>query len=365
MSAQAIGWDLHRKFSKVSLQQRSDSGEVCVMERARLDHFDRVGMRKWLARMEPGTPVAMEGSFGWPWVADLLEELGLEPHLGHPPAIQVLCKHEAKADRCDADRLARLWLRGIFPESYLAPPEVRQLRERIRYRMQLVAVQTGIKNRVHAVLHRWGLLHEHSDLFGKAGRAFLEALDVPPAVQMVLDGWLAVLDLLRQEIAAVEAWMTQNLQEDDIVRRLKTLPGVGPILAHVLRSELGEIDRFAGYRKLVRYAGLAPMSDDSADRHGRRHLSPACNHTLRWAFIEAATGAIHRKGPSRLHRLYHRISRGGTTDKGQAKAAVARELAKLAWLVWKKGEDYTETPPSRPGSKMTQIKTKRTSVRSD
>ena len=68
-------------------------------------------------------------------MADLLEELGHPVHLGPPPAIKVLAQQEAKSDRCDGDRLGKFQLRGILPESYLASPEVRQIRERTRYRM--------------------------------------------------------------------------------------------------------------------------------------------------------------------------------------------------------------------------------------
>src|SRR5580693_1508853 len=106
MCAQALGWDIHRKFSKVSLMQETAEGQIEVLERARLEHDDRDAMRQWLRRLPEGTPVAMEAAFGWPWVADFLEDLRLDPHLGHPPALRVLAQHEAKSDRCDADRMA-------------------------------------------------------------------------------------------------------------------------------------------------------------------------------------------------------------------------------------------------------------------
>src|SRR2546423_101086 len=153
MSVQtAVGWDIHRKFSQLSVVEQSARGEIRVVKRMRLEHADRGAMRAELTKLPPGTAVAMEGAFGWPWIADLLEELGLDPHLGHPPAIQVLAKHEAKADRVDADRLGRFWLRGIFPESYLSTPEVRDLRERLRYRQALVHIRGGMKCRVQAIL---------------------------------------------------------------------------------------------------------------------------------------------------------------------------------------------------------------------
>jgi len=132
MSTFALGWDVHRKFSKVSLQEMTTEGQIGVLERARLEHYDRQAMRQWLGRVPAGTPVALEAAFGWPWIGDLLEEVGPEPHLGHPPAIKVLAQHEAKDDRCNANRPAKFQLRGILRESCLAPPEVRQRRERLR-----------------------------------------------------------------------------------------------------------------------------------------------------------------------------------------------------------------------------------------
>ena len=192
----AVGWDIHRKFSQLSVVQRNEHGEIRVMKRMRLEHADRAAMRERLAELPPGTPVAMEGSFGWPWIADLLEELELDPHLGHPPAIKVLAKNEAKADRVDADRLGRFWLRGIFPESYLATPDVRQLRERLRYRMALVGVQTGMKNRIQAILHRQGILHDVQRLVRQRRPGLSQAARLcPRPAALVLDGWLAQIDL--------------------------------------------------------------------------------------------------------------------------------------------------------------------------
>jgi transposase len=285
----------------------------------------------------------------------MLQELQLEPHLGHPPAIKVLAKNEAKADRVDADRLGRFWLRGIFPECYLATPEVRSLRERLRYRQALVHVRGGMKNRAQAILHRQGILHDFSDLFGKGGRDFLQGLALPAACRVVLDGWLAHIDLVTQHLEQLEAWMEQHLEENEVTRLLKTIPGIGLILAHVIQAEIGQLaERFPSRRHLTSYAGLAPLADDSADRHGRRHIAQACNHTLRWAFIEAAGCLLRSKNcPPNLRRLHNRLTHGGRTNKQQAKVAIARELCELVYVIWKKGEPYREStsPAERPRAK--------------
>jgi transposase len=316
MNPRALGWDIHRKFSKVSLMEMTAEGEIRAVERARLEHDDKEAMRAWLARLDPEIPVALEATFGWPWVADLLEELGHVVHLGHPPVIRALAKHEAKTDRCDGDRLGKFQLRGILPESYLAPPEVRQRRERTRYRMALVALRTGVKNRIQAILHRLGILHDYSDLFGKGGRRFLEGLALPEGSAQALRGYLDVLDILCLSI--------------------------------------GEIERFPTARHLSSYDGLAPMSDDTAGREGPRHCSPACNHVLRWALIEAVHGVQLTKGSRgyRLRKLYARLSAGGRKGaKSSAKVAVAHELSKLVHVVWTKRVPYTDTPPPRPGNR--------------
>ena len=355
MNLFALGWDNHRRFSKVSLMEQTPEGEIRVVERARLEHDDHEAMRAWLSRLDPEIPVALEATFGWPWVADLLEELGHPVHLAHPPVVRALAKHEAKTDRCDSDRLGKFQLRGILPESYLAPPEVRQRRERTRYRMALSALRTAVKNRAQAVLHRHGILHDFSDLFGRAGRRFLDDVALPAGSRQTLQGCLQLLDKLTLLIDEVEQWMMQNLEADEIVRLLMTIPGIGLILAHVIRAEIGEIERFPTFRRLAGYSGLAPISDDTAGREGPRHCSAACNHVLRWAFVEAVHGVQRTKGPrgSRLRWLYARLCGQGRPKgrKSSAKVAVAHELSKLVYVVWTKHVPYTETPPPRPGSR--------------
>ena len=200
MNPCALGWDNHRKFSKVSLMEQTPEGDIRAVERARLEHSDKQAMRAWLSHLDPEIPVALEATFGWPisW-----KSWDIPSHLAHPPVIRALAKHEAKTDRCDGDRLGKFQLRGILPESYLAPPEVRQRRERTRYRMALSALRTAVKNRAQAVLHRHGILHDFSDLFGKAGRRFLDELALPEGSRQALHGCLQLLDSLGSLIEEV------------------------------------------------------------------------------------------------------------------------------------------------------------------
>jgi transposase len=56
---------------------------------------------------------------------------------------------------------------GLLPEAYIAPRELRDLRELLRHRATLTRMRSAVKNRVHAILAKHGIAREHSDLFGK------------------------------------------------------------------------------------------------------------------------------------------------------------------------------------------------------
>ncbi len=124
-----------------------------------------------------------------------------------------------------ATRLAKFQLqKGIFPESYIAPPEIQpDSSERTRYRAgPLVNPQRHEEPNPGSSLAPFRDLHSFSDLFGKQGRRFLEALELPPASQAVLTSSLSCWPLLEvvRHVQDVEKWMEKNIEEDEIVRLL-------------------------------------------------------------------------------------------------------------------------------------------------
>jgi len=357
------GMDVHRKFSNVTL--RDAQGEV--VSRERLDHVDRRKLREHLARWPQGTLLVMEASFGWPWVSDEVEAAGHEPRLSNCYKIEQMRRARGlpKTNERDADLVSLLpGERERWWEVWRAPPEVRDLREWMRHRMGLVAMQTEVKNRVHALFHRHGIFYEEAtDLFGGQGRRFLFALcqrgrhengTLPEGALEALRSDVRVLTMLRAELATIAWRLRGRLKRDPLVRRLMTIPGIGLILAHVLASEIGDIGRFRNHRKLASYACLAPQCDDTGEPDPTRaplgrHLGDRGNRTLKWAFIIAAHGAVRKGGKWRA--LYDRHTEGGKKNRGRGFIKVARGLAQVAFVVWSKGMEYTETPPSRPGSR--------------
>lgn len=362
-----IGLDCHRKFSNATAR----NAEGKVVWRQRLDHRDREVLRERLREWPEETPVILEATFGWGWISDELRACSLDPHLANSRKVAGWRKALglAKTNRVDADLLSELWSQQRhWWEVWLAPGEVRSQREWFRYRSSLVKMQTTLKNRIHAVLHRHGVVNEHSDLFGTQGRRFLqqqleETSLVSEMGRRVLQGNLRLLDQVRRQVAAATKEIQRFVRRTPEARRLRTLPGVSYILAHTILAEIGKIDRFAGSRKLVAYSLLAPLANETGDPDDDppqgRHVGCFGRRTLKWAFIEASHSAIRKGG--RLRAIYDQRTDGGKRNRNRGCIAVARELCRITYAMLRYETDYSGEPPARPGSKIKSSKKRRKS----
>jgi len=346
-SVAVVPLDIHKRFSKAV--EMGEGGEV--LGEARVSHAGRDEMKKYFSRFPAGTDVVMEATFNWPWIADAAEEAGLRPHLAHPMRAREMAKGMAKSDRKDAIFLGKLWLAGdIFPESYLAPPEVRRMRGLFRLRLTLVSMRTALKNAIHGQLHRQGILiSECSDLFGKSGLAILEKLPMKEHERWQLDTKLSVLGDIGLYVKEMEQKIRRELKTDPRAQLLMSLPGVGEITAYSMLAEIGEIERFHNSRALASYAGLLPLDNESAEKDFGKRTGAHCNRFLRWAMIEAVTGAVTASG--RMKSLYMRVKNRNKDKPQKARIAVARELIELSHLLLTRKVKYEEKRPPRPGSK--------------
>jgi transposase len=91
-------------------------------------------LRREIAKAGQHPRVVAGAAYGWYWAADVLEEAGAEVHLAHPLGVKAFTYRRVKNDERDAADLAGLLRMGRLPEAWLAPPEIRELRELTRYR---------------------------------------------------------------------------------------------------------------------------------------------------------------------------------------------------------------------------------------
>jgi transposase len=163
------------------------------------------------------THVALEATYSWEWLAELLEEAGYDLHLAHPLRTRAIASARVKTDAIDAKTLAHLLRTGFLPEAYIAPRELRDLRELLRHRATLTRMRSAVKNRVHAILAKHGIAREHSDLFGKGGREFLDALALHDAPRRRLDSLMSLICDFDREIEATTREIEEQAKADDRV----------------------------------------------------------------------------------------------------------------------------------------------------
>ena len=339
-----IGCDQHKHYC---LMVAVNEQGKCVSEE-KIYHNNPTQLERYLSRVPSGSRIAIEACGFDAWLCDRIESYGHEVHLAHPLKTRAIAEAKIKTDILDARTLAKLMHGDLLAESYYAPGEVREKRYLLRYRQCLVVYRTGVKNRIHGLLHRQGIRSPGiSDLLGVQGLDWLKHVELPSIYRKALRGYLAVLDALKKQLNECEKEIKKILKEDPQARLLQTVPGVGKISAFLLLAEIGPLERFPSPEKLCSYAGIVPSYHQSGQVEYRGPITKQGNKFIRWILVEAAHIAV-RKDPA-LKEFYQRIRYKKGTHK--ATVAVARKLLTYVYHILKRQEAYRYQPryPKKPG----------------
>jgi transposase len=335
---------------------------------------------------QAGVQAVIESMTGARTVRDHLVGSGWQVLIADAARAKALAPLTCKTDRIDAWVLAELSRRDLVPAIWLPGPGTRGLRERTRFRAHLIKHRTALKNRIHSALVAFGHPCPVSDLFGVGGRRLLATLDLPGPWREDVSTALDVIDHLDEQIDLVEAQLRAHLHAtktaasspasspvsnpasnpggvgggldwDDgqdaqdvarfvgMIRRLQTMPGVGPVLALTIAVEIGDISRFPGPSHLVGYTGLCPQVYQSGQRDRRGKLTKHGPKYLRWALIEATTNACtHPVYRDRYRRTKARL--GQQRGSQVARVELARRLAKAIWWMLTTDTDFNPTAPT-------------------
>lgn len=328
-----IGADVHKRRCEL---YQLESGRL-----KRLPPMDntRENWLELLNELPPEAEIGLEVSTSGYFVMSVLEEAGWldRAHWVHTAGIDSLRKQ--KTDRLDAKRLARkLAVAHLepLPEAWFPPPEIRALRLRARQRCWLAVVRTQVKNRLQSLLQMHGLRAPVTDVFGEAGRAWLASQTLPEATRESVEQLLVLHDFLSLEIEKAEACLRAVDSQFPELARLRTIPGIGAILAPVIWSEIGRLQRFGSARALVNYTGLVPSLYESGEVSIRGGITHQGSAWLRWALVAAANSAVQGLNP--FARRYRRLRRRKPANV--AKTAVARSLAHCVYGILRSGTNY-------------------------
>lgn len=328
MELEYLGIDLHKAFFHVCAMR--PTGERLWEQRWPTTDAGVAGL---ITRCGPHSRLAVEASTPtWAFVDRLTPYVGCV-QVVDPRKTRLKAGYAAKTDRLDAQRLADALRRDSVVGIYVPPPAIRELRELCRYRCQLVRLQTSLKQRLHALLLRQGVVVPVRCVFGTRGTAWLDTLTLGGWAGASLTGLRRLLQDVRAQLAPVLGAMRAQAVTDPIARALDVRPGFGPVFSLMARAEIGTIHRFPDGAHLASYAGVVPRVERSGGRQWSGRITKAGSPWLRWMLIEAATHQSRR--PDAFGRWARRL--GGRIGALKARVAVARALCDEVYEAWPKG----------------------------
>jgi transposase len=324
-----VGIDLHRQRSVVVVLNE-DGDRVSW---SRIDNTPENLAAEIIAAGGPQAEVALEATWGWYWAADVIEGCGARLHLAHPLGIAGYANRRVKNDIADATLLADLLRMGRLPEAWVAPPAVRELREEVRYRHKLTRLRSGLKAQVHQCLGKEGAIPETKGIWWSGGQRWLDELRLADAYTNRIASLRDLIELYDREIVQSDTRIHMRLKGDPGYEAIQQIAGVGRVLAAVFVAEIGDVHRFGDARRLCSWCGLTPRLRES-DTHTRRgHITKQGSRLLRWAAIEAVSGAAR---DPRVASVKARVAARRGHNIGRV--AAARHLLTLVYYGLRDGE---------------------------
>jgi transposase len=291
---------------------------------------------------------AIEPVSGWGWYGDQLEARGFAVRLVDVYKSKLIAGTKLKNDKVDSKILADMMRSDFLPEAYRAPKETRDMREFMRSRAFLVRLRVRIRNRIHMMLQKHGILCPWTDLFGKSGLLWLKEQKLGDVYKRELESLLALFGEISLHVRERDARCARLVAQSKEAKTLMTIPGIGVVTALTMLAEIGDYGRFPSPEKLASFAGLVSSSNSSGEKLRFGHITHRGSVWLRTALVES-TGKVSEKW-GYLHDFYWSLRE----KKGNkiARVALARKMLVLSWHLIRKNQRFN---PRRTDSVKTGI----------
>ena len=343
-STKYIGMDVHKE--SISIAVMSSAGKIvmeCVIETKAstiLQFID--GLRGDLrVTFEEGTWAA--------WLYDLLKPHATEVVVCNPRK-NALLKDGSKSDRIDARKLAEQLYMNKIKSVYHGEHGLRTLKELARSYLTITKDVTRVMNRLKALYRSWGIPCAGSEVYAPRHRSEWLGKITEAGVRRRAEHSYQQLDVLRLMRQEVRRDLLVESQKHKAWKLLRQIPGIGPIRAALLVALIQTPHRFRTKRQLWTYSGLGLETHDSAQYRvvaGQlqrskkpqqlRGLNRNHNHDLKAIFKGAATKASSGAGP--FHDFYEALLSKGMRPS-MARLTLARKIAAITLIVWKKGAHF-------------------------
>ena len=273
--------------------------------------------------------IVVESTYNWYWLVDGLMDQGHKVHLANTAAIQQYEGLKYTDDNSDARWLAHILRLGVLPQGYIYPKEERAVRDLLRKRSQLVHQRTA------NLLSIQNLVTRNTGSSISANR--IKELDIEQVDELLPHADLALAVKANLSVMCSADEQTQILERtvrDRVKLRpeftfLKTVPGIGQILALTIMLETGDIRRFQSVGNFASYCRCVGSQKISNGKRKGSGNTKNGNKYLAWAFVEAANFAVRCQ--PKIRRFYQR--KKAKTHGVLAIKAVAHKLCRACYYI--------------------------------
>jgi transposase len=326
------GIDLHSNNSVVVV---TDEGDRSVVQKRLPNDLGQIR-----AALEPHREelvgVVVESTYNWYFLVDGLMDTGYRVHLAHPSAIKKYEGLKYSGDFADAAYLAHLLRLGLLAEGYIYPRAERAARDLARKRMQLVRCRTAQILSIENIVARQTGGHMKSEAIKRLTVDQVEALGFEPDVTLAVESNRAVSQVLQESIVRLEQRLQERVKLRPEYRLLKTVPGIGEVLATTIMLETGTVTRFAQVGNFSSYCRCVNSLRESNEKKKGEGNAKNGNKYLSWAFVEAANFALRHCPEAKS--FYERKKR--KTNRVVALKAVAHKLARACYYMLREQKPF-------------------------
>jgi transposase len=280
--------------------------------------------------------VVIESTYNWYWLVDGLQEEGYNVHLANPSAIKQYEGLKHTDDKWDSFWLAHMKRLNILPEGYIYPKEERPVRDILRRRLLFVQQRTAQILSLQSAISRNLSLRMSGNAIKKLKEEDAEDLFDSPFLVLTAKSNIAVIKFLTKRITAIENAIKPHVKLREEFQLLKTIPGIGDILAFTIMLEVGDIGRFPKVGNYSSYCRCVKSEKISNKKKKGENNRKNGNKYLSWAYVEAANFAI-RFSPE-AQKFYQR--KMAKTDKIVATKALGNKLARASYYIMRDPVPY-------------------------
>ena len=273
--------------------------------------------------------LVVESTYNWYWLVDGLMEAGFKVHLANPAAMQQYNGLKHTDDKTDARWLAHVLRLGLLPEGYICPKGERSVRDLLRKRSQLVRQKTAnILSIINLFTRNTGEAINLKQIKKLTAEELLKRFgDESFALAVTCN--LEVFRCLQTQIKLIEQAILKQVKLRQEFIQLKTVNGIGDILALTIMLETGEIGRFAKAGNFASYCRCVGSQKISNGKKKGKGNTKNGNKYLAWAFVEAAVLAVQHN--EKVKRFYQR--KKDKTNSMIAIKAVAHKLSRACYYI--------------------------------